>query len=477
MRRRNVGLLGVGSLVGIGLVIDLATSGRGPGDIPAGTGYAALDLCSRAMLSGEEFNFVRTRFVEPKVRPLPHFWKVDYEPGVRVSVSTSLPLLASPRTAIYRAGLGCTLVPPGTSEATVRGQPFVPVKEPPRDPRPWPLGEGSAESELLDGNTRAVVDRRAEPLFAESSRDPKDQQKTTALLLAHNGRMVYERYGEGFSREQPQLGWSMTKTLTAIVAGAMARDGKITLDAPVGLARWKGTPKQSITWRNLLNMAPGLAWDEGYGGASDATEMLFSQADEGTWAADRPLSSEPGTTFTYSTGFTNIAMLAMKGLLGGSHQAIYDYTQSQVFAPLGIHGAVIEPDASGTPVGGARGFLRPVDWLRLGQLVENGGIWNGAVIVPPDYLAFMESASPASAEYGGFMWRRESRTIQPAVRDRLPADLVWFAGHLGQFVVVVPSRKWVVLRMGVSFGGERKKDATRDRFFAFVADLLAATGP
>jgi len=470
VKRPGAGWLAAGSLAGLGLVV-LAARGHGPRDVPAGTGYAALDLCSRTMVSGEGFDHVRTRFVEPKVRPLPLFWKIDHEPGVRVAVSTDLPLLASPRVAIYRPGLGCTIVPPGTGEAQVRTQAFVPFREPARDTRPWPFGEGAAETDRLDARTRAVIDHAAGQILGEWS-DPGDEPpKTTALLVAHDGRLVYERYGEDFAREQPQLGWSMTKSLTAIVAGAMVRDGKIALDAPVGLARWKGTPKEGITWRSLLNMAPGLKWDEGYGGASDATQMLFSQADEGAWAADRPLSSRPGTTFTYSTGFTNIAMLAMRELLGGAHQALYDYYQGQVFAPLGIHGAVIEPDASGTPVGGARGLLRPVDWLRLGQLIENGGTWSGAVILPADYVAFLRSPSPASAAYGGSVWRRESKMISPADRDRLPPDLVWFAGHLGQYVVM--TRGWVVLRMGVSFGSEARHDPVRHRFFELVGDLVA----
>src|SRR5262249_4980069 len=153
------------------------------------------------------------------------------------------------------------------------------------------------------------------------------------------------------------------------IAGLFARDGKLALDAPVGLSRWKGTPnKAAITWRQLLNMAPGLSWFEGYGGASDATEMLFSHADQGAWAADRPLVDKPGTHFVYSTGFVNIAMLAMRESLGGSSQELYDLYQRELFAPLGIRGGVIELDASGTPNGGARGILRPVDWLRLGQL-------------------------------------------------------------------------------------------------------------
>ena len=286
---------------------------------------------------------------------------------------------------------------------------------------------------------------------------------------------MYERYGQGYAREQPELGWSMTKTLTAIVAGTLARDGKLSLDGEVGLARWKGTPKEAITWRQLLNMAPGLEWFEGYGGASDATEMLFSQADEGAWAADRPLTSRPGTVFTYSTGFSNIAMLRMRELLGGTHQAIYDHYQRALFAPLGVRGGVIEPDASGTPVGGARGMLRPVDWLRLGQLIwqrrdaerrvdpaAGMGVIHDRPLLRP------------TTEYGGSIWRQASPTIEPHLRARLPGDMVFFAGHLGQFTVVVPSRKLVVLRMGVDLGGYMDHDGTLQQVMGLVADLLGA---
>jgi hypothetical protein len=54
------------------------------------------------------------------------------------------------------------------------------------------------------------------------------------------------------------------------------------------------------------------------------------------------------------------------------------------------------------------------------------------------------------------------------LRSRLPSDLVWFAGHMGQFMVVVPSQQLVVLRMGVAFN----KDLSREQVFALVADLL-----
>lgn len=449
-------------------VLVTATSGHTIGDIPAGTGYAAADLCSRTLQSRQSFDVVRERYVVPRVTPLERIWEIERGDGKRVAVRTRLPALGHERVAVFRPGRGCTVVPPGASIAQVESEPFRAAPEPPLDARPWPLGEGASELRFIDGETERVIRHHAALIFRETAEATAKHENATALLVAKNGHLVYERYEQGMRREQPQLGWSMTKTLTALLAGVLAGDGKLALDAPVGLPAWQGTDKARISWRALLNMAPGLAWDEGYGGASDATEMLFSQPDQGAWAAARPLTSEPGAVFTYSTGFSNIAMLRMKQLLGGTHQAIYDYYQSRLFAPLGMRGAVIEADASGTPVGGARGFLRPVDWLRLGQLVANRGQWHGKTVVPASHIAFMTSASPASPEYGGSIWRRTSEYIRPDLRTRLPDDLVWFAGFMEQIMVVVPSEQLVVLRMGVA----HEHGPARDKVFELVADLL-----
>jgi CubicO group peptidase (beta-lactamase class C family) len=440
-------------------------------DTSAGTGYSAWELCTRTLQSGQSLELVRTRYVEPKVAPLPTIWQLDTS-AQAATVKTWLPGLEQPRTAIFRKDLGCTLVPPGIDEAKVRAQPLVPAPELPADARAWPLGEAEPESALASEPVRALIGEHAERLFSEEGESLRTAKNTTALLVAHDGHLLYERYAQEFSREQPQLGWSMTKTVTAMIAGVLERKGAIVLDAPVGWKRWQGTPKAAITWRQLINMAPGLAWFEGYGGKSDATDMLFSQADQGAWAADRALMTEPGTVFTYSTGFTNIAMRRMREMLGGSHQAIYDLYQRELFAPIGIRHGVIEPDASGTPVGGARGLLRPVDWLRLGQLLANGGTWNGATILSPQYVSFMTAASPAATEYGGFIWREDSARIAPAHRAKLPDDMVWFAGHLGQFMLVIPSKKLVVLRMGVSVGGTMEQDLARDQTFDLVAELV-----
>ena len=440
-------------------------------DLPAGTGYAAWELCTRAIASGDDYWRVRPQYTVPKVQPLPLVWDVDFTAGSKAAVRSFVPLIENRRVGLYRKGLGCTLVTPGSTEAAVKQQPFrAAILPPAAKATAWPDGEAPAMPGRLSAARAAAIAAHSQRMFTEPSTKADEKINTIALLVAQNGELVYERYAPDYKRGQPQLGWSMTKTLTALIAGAMHTDGKFALDEPVGLQQWNGTPKAAITWRHLLNMAPGLAWSEGYEGASDATQMLFSQPNQGAWAADRPLATTPGTTFTYSTGFANIAMHAMREKLGGQHQALYDYYQSRLFAPLGIRGGVIEPDASGTPVGGARGLMRPVDWLRLGQLVANHGQWKGQTLIAPGYMDFFGAASPASASYGGMVWRQPAEDIPAALRARLPQDLLWFAGHMGQFVVVVPSRNLVVLRMGVAFD----KTLARTQTMALVADLLAA---
>jgi CubicO group peptidase (beta-lactamase class C family) len=467
MTRRGKLWLGAAAL--LILLLMTAASRAGVKDIPAGTGYSAWELCTRSLQNREDFERVKTQYLAPKVRQLPTIWQIDYRPGRSVSVRTRLPMLAAPRTAAYRKGLGCTMLPPGVSEQALRAQVFRIEPDSRRELLVWPQGESPAEPEAASERERALLQRHAQRIFAEP--EQQRHQNTSALLVARGGHLIHEQYATGYTREQTALGWSMTKTLTSIIAGLFVREHRFTLDAPVGLAQWKGTPKAAITWRQLLNMAPGLAWDEGYGGASDATEMLFSQADQAAWAAARPLTSKPGSVFTYSTGFANIAMLGMRQLLGGAAQTIYDYYQQALFEPLGIRNGAIEPDASGTPVGGARGVLRPVDWLRLGQLLVNHGAWNGELLIAREYLDFMLAPSPANPAYGGFIWRASSNLIAPELRARLPKDLVWFAGYMGQIMIVVPSARLVVLRMGVTLD----EAETRAEVFALAADLLSSS--
>lgn len=435
--------------------------------LPAGTGYTSLDLCTRTNLSGDGFAHVRDDFVAPVVQPLPSLWWISNKPGIKVS--TSAFGILYPRIAAYRPGLGCTVVKNSLDEMRLRAQAFTPVSAGPASSQPWPQGDGPVEAHLLPDALRTAIDGHATTIFTPANTDPAKRTHTFALLVARNGHLVYERYAPGYQRQQPQLGWSMTKSVTAILAGLMAQDGRLALDGPVGLKQWAGTDKEKISWRHLLNMAAGLKWDEtGATIPNDSYDMLFNTYDAAGYFSSKPVAYPPGTFFAYSTGASTLAMAALQEKLGGTHQQMYDYYQTRLFAPLGIQGGVIEPDYTGTPIGGARGVLRPVDWTRLGQLIANGGTWGGQRLMSSDWVDFMKAPSPANDAYAGSLWNRNWKGIPADIGARLPPDTVYFSGLLGQFVVIIPSRHLVVTHMGVS----HDLQATSARLFGAIADWV-----
>ncbi len=413
----------------------------------AAAGYTAQDLCTRTNLTGDDPERVRRAYVDPEVQPFPSLSTVSILPGDRVSAAAVVPGHVDRRTSIFRRGLGCTVVPPGATIAGVRAQVFDLVADPLPDARPWPEGEGPVDT-VVSPELAAALVRAADAAFGQKPTSPGERSDATAFVVAKDGRLVYERYRDGLDREDPQLGWSMTKSLTGMLAGIFSGDGTVAPDAPVGLAAWEGTPKAAITWRNLLTMSPGLEWAEDYGDVSDVSQQLFAQPDQVAWIAKKPLVDAPGARFNYSTGATTLAMGRLEEIAGGP-QAIYDAYQRRLFAPLGIRHGVIQPDAVGTPVGGAYGVLRPVDWARLGELMARGGVWHDQVVIPAAWVTFMRTPSAAEPGYGGSVWF-PSMLGEEATRLPLPPDTFFFWGHLGQFTIISPSAHLVMVRMGVT---------------------------
>lgn len=432
-------------------------------EMQTATGFAALDICTRVMVSGDDYDRVVEDYVMQVTTPLHRVWRIDFQAGQSVSVQTRLPFLGYRKTALYRPGFGCTLVASDADARQVRAQALRALPPAESVPAPWPLGDGPVSPAAKPLAPHLV--RNAEALFAETESELQARLNTIAVLVAKDGELVFERYAPGYHALQPQRSWSMTKSLTALIYGAMATDGLITWDEPAGLPEWKGTQKADITIGQLLNMASGLEWQEN----RDVGPTLFYGVDSAARVAAKPLVAEPGSHFNYSSGTSVVVMKALAQRLGGS-QALYEYYQTRLLRPLGIQDAMVEMDHMGTPVGGSFGVMRPRDWLRLGQLVVNNGTWNGQQLISPLVMQQLLAPSPADPGYGGHIWRQPAWFIPKDVQARLPADLVCFSGSMGQFTVIVPSLNLVVVRMGVSLVRSRLIEDV----FRFTAELVEA---
>ena len=327
------------------------------------------------------------------------------------------------------------------------------------------------------GAPREKLARKVDALFTR-----KDVGETRAVIVMHDGKIVAERYEQPYGEETRFIGWSMSKTITGVLIGMLVADGKLRLDQTPPIPNWQrpGDPRGAITLRQLLQMRSGLRHTETGEPAynSDTVRMLFLQGRDNMakYAEAQPLEARPGTEFKYSTS-TSVVLddIAARVLTGDSHdpetrrKAVDDYLNARLFAPLGMYSMVPEFDASGTLIGGSMIHGTARDWARFGEFLQHDGAVKGVQLVPRSWIAFMESPSPRAPDYGAQIWlNRPSGTGRNALfADRGPAGLVAMIGHLGQYVLVSPSRHLVVVRLG------KTADDTRRPLIDALGDIVA----
>jgi CubicO group peptidase (beta-lactamase class C family) len=305
----------------------------------------------------------------------------------------------------------------------------------------WPSAPGSA-----------ALDRLVASTFLEP--DAERRRRTRAILVAHDGRIIAEQYAPGFGKTTRFPGWSMTKSVINALIGVLVGEGRLSLDDRGLMPAWDGQdPRAAITLADLLRMRSGLAFSEVYEDlTSDVIEMLFNRADAAAFAASRRLDARPGTTWSYASGTTNILSAIARRIVG---EADYpSWPHRALFEPLGMTSALVEPDASGTFVGSSFMLATARDWARFGQLYLQDGVWQGRRLLPSGWVDFSTRPTPQSPGliYGAHWWLGLKPELGggSAAAARIPRDAFFAVGHEGQVLTVIPSRRLVVVRLGLS---------------------------
>ncbi|MFC6489964.1 serine hydrolase domain-containing protein, partial [Nitratireductor sp. GCM10026969] len=279
--------------------------------------------------------------------------------------------------------------------------------------------------------------------------------KMRAIVILRDGRVIGERYGSGFDAARPLLGWSMTKAVNAAIVGTLVGAGRLGADDGGLLPQWDGDSRSEITVAHLLGMESGLSFREFYAGVADVTRMLYLEPDMAAFAANQPLLYEPGTDFAYSSG-TSVILSRVWQNTFDSDAAALAWPYRALFAPLEMDTAVLETDVRGTFVGSSYMYASARDWARFGQLLLQDGVWEDRRVLPEGWVEWMRTPTRASGgEYGRGVWMQGPRVTTPMDRHQddgfdLPEDAYWLIGHDGQTVTVIPSRRLVVLRMGLT---------------------------
>ncbi len=284
--------------------------------------------------------------------------------------------------------------------------------------------------------------------FAEPASGPR--RHVHAIVVMHDGRIVAERYAAGFGPQTPQLGYSMSKSVVNALLGILVRQGRLDMAMRAPVAAWQaaGDPRHAITLEQLSRMTSGLDLTEDSSGFDPVSDMLFLRRDMAAFAAHARLRVPPGTRWDYTSGNTLILAGVLRDKVGGGAPGLIRLAHRELFEPLGMHHVLMEFDGAQTLVGSTRVYASARDWARFGQLYLDDGVIDGRRILP---AGWSDHASKQTLDslYGSGFWTNTGTTPDGShIIAGMPGDAYFASGMNGQRILIVPSQRLVIVRLG-----------------------------
>ncbi len=254
------------------------------------------------------------------------------------------------------------------------------------------------------------------------------------LLVYRDGNLISAASAPGYSPRLCSATFSMAKTVTSFAVGCLIGEGRLALDTrlvdvfPEDLPLLVSSRTKKITIRHLLTMTAGVT---GVHELAACTLTDWKRA----FLASSPTST-PGKAFFYNSLNSYMLAAVVEKITG---RPLEDYLREHLFEPLGIRNYEIERSPEGIAKGGWGMYLTPVDMGKLGQMLLNGGVWEGRRILPAEYVMESTKSQVATPEsmgdynYGFHLW---------VARNGVS---VVFHGMLGQHIWIRPDTKMVVV--------------------------------
>ncbi len=403
----------------------------------AGTSFSAKQLCSGVLMAGMDPDQMLSEDLVAGRGLIDT--KIDPSAG-RVEASALFGLIRA--EAVQNGELGCRQRINGQPIPEAPGQAVSSHSDPSPNGEPWPLVATASPQPPQINRTR--LNKALSRAFREV--DPLTPKRTRAVVVVQDGWVIAERYASGIRPEMPLIGWSMSKSITHALIGLAIQQGLLDQKRPPIVPEWSDPedPRHDISLDELLRMNSGLAFKEATGELnSDLVRMLTQEADMARFAASQPLTKKPGKKWRYSSGTTNILSRMLRHAINDD-QRYLNFPSERLFGPLGMTTAVLESDNSGTLVGSSLVWASARDWARFGQLYLDDGRWNGKQLLPANWVSHARKASRGSkGGYGAHWWLSRRRS-----RSDLPQDSFSAEGYQGQLLLVAPSQRAVIVRLG-----------------------------
>lgn len=282
--------------------------------------------------------------------------------------------------------------------------------------------------------------------------DMSGPQGTRAVVIVHDGAIVAERYAPGFSVDSRLPGWSIAKSVVHALSGILLGNGRLRVEDRFPVAGWLRDDRRRIVWEDMLRMRSGLDFSENYRNPlSDVNTMLFGNRSAAAVAAASKLAARPGTAWKYSSGTTNLITHAWRTVI--PREAYVDFPRRSLFDRIGMTSALMETDEEGDFVGSSFIYATARDFARFGWLYAMDGMWGGDRILPAGWVAhgLRPTAQSNDGLYGAHFWVSVPPDQRHHFEQRMP-EMLHATGFGGQRITIVPSRRLVIVRLGLATG-------------------------
>jgi len=297
-----------------------------------------------------------------------------------------------------------------------------------------------------------------------------DSLETVAFIVIKNDSIVFEEYWYGYSADSMSNSYSMAKSWVGTLIGVAIKDGDIkNVDQKVCdfLPNFCEGRNTELTIRYLLTMSSGLNWTEDYYNPIGQTAQAYYGSDLKGLIMGLKVVETPGKVFKYHSSCSQLLTFIVEK---ATDKTISEYASEKLWKPIGAkHPALWNIDKKD---GDEKGFCcinsNARDFARLGKLYMHNGNWNGLQIIDSSYakeatsvVDLLDENGNKNINYGYQFWMTSYKDMH----------IYYARGLLGQYVICIPEKDMIIVRLGRNFGAILE-DMHHDDFYAFIDAAL-----
>ena len=313
-------------------------------------------------------------------------------------------------------------------------------------------------------------------ILSEKNLEDFSKYKTTSFLVIKDDSIVHEQYWDNFDTTTISNSFSMAKTIVSILVGTAIREGKIKSENELAcnyIPEFKLDPKKSkITIKDILTMSSGIDFDENYASPFSYPAQAYYGKELRKLTLKYEVNKESGRVFEYLSGNSQLLAMIIESATG---QSISDYASEKIWKPIGAEQKALWnlDDEDGHEKAFCCFISRARDFARFGKLYLNNGNWNGQQLIDSSYVKnsisladLVDKEGHRNDKYGYAWW------ILP---DYKGLNIFYARGILGQYIICIPEKNMIVVRLGRKRAPKTGDEHPAD-FFVYLNAALEMYG-